>query len=410
MDTTSTPSRLISPPVPDRLLSLDALRGFDMIWIVGAAAIVKALSALGDIPGFKFIAQQLTHKEWAGFAFYDLIFPMFVFIVGVSLVFSLSKIIATQGKCGAIQRVVCRGVMLVLLGIFYYGGFANDWPGMRLLGVLQRIGLAYLFAGLIFCLVPARWIAGVVAGLLLGYWGLMARVPIHDITLTRTAMVPLLAETGRTLPMDAYQHTTNRVAGIYEPGRNLAHHVDFLYLPGRLNDTYWDPEGLLSTIPAVATCLLGVCAGLLLRDKRLSELGKVRWLFAAGIALVLVGFLWGTQFPVVKKIWSSSFVCVAGGYSCVLLGTFFLIVDVWKFQAWCQPLVWVGLNPIAVYLADNLLGFGKLAQRLAGGDVKNYLNSHVATGTGDFAVAMLGLVLAVLFCRFLARHKIWIRL
>ncbi len=391
-------------------MSLDALRGFDMVWIIGAAAIVRALSAMGDIPCLKFIAQQLTHKTWEGFAFYDLIFPMFVFIVGVSMVFSLSKILKTEGRSAAIRRVISRGVLLVLAGLFYYGGFANEWPGNRMLGVLQRIGLAYLFAGLIFCLVPTRWLAGVAAGLLIGYWGLMSRMPIRDITLTVPAVEQMMATTGTTNAKTLYLQTTNYVSGIYEPGRNLAHHVDFLFLPGRLNDTYWDPEGLLSTIPAVASCLLGVCAGLLLQSRKLNEIHKVRWLAGAGVVLVLVGFIWGTQFPVVKRIWSSSFVCVAGGYSCLFLATFYLIVDVWKFQTWCQPFVWVGLNPITVYLAENLLGFGKLASRFAGGDLKIFLNTHVLTGFGDLVVAMLGLGLAVLFCRFLHRRQIFIRL
>jgi hypothetical protein len=238
----------------------------------------------------------------------------------------------------------------------------------------------------------------------------MARVPIRDITMTRPAMEQLAATTGTTNAMALYLQTTNYVTGKYEKGYNLACHVDFLYLPGRLNDTYWDPEGLFSTLPAVASCLLGVCVGLLLRNRELSDLGKLKWMAGAGVALVIIGFLWGTQFPVVKKIWSSSFVCVAGGYSCLLLGAFYLIVDVWKFQAWCQPFVWVGMNPITVYVMNNLMGFGKIANRLAGGNVKNFLNGHILTGLGDLVVAVLGLTLAVLFCRFLYRRQIFIRL
>ena len=391
-------------------MSLDALRGFDMFWIIGAGGIIQALNSMGNIPGLKWVAQQLSHKDWEGFAFEDLIFPMFVFIVGVSLVFSLSKAIEKEGRAAAMKRVITRGLLMVVVGIFYYGGFSNEWPEIRVLGVLQRIGLAYLFSGLIFCLVPARWIAGVAAAILLGYWALMARVPIRDITMTRPAMEQLAATTGTTNAMALYLQTTNYVTGKYEKGYNLACHVDFLYLPGRLNDTYWDPEGLFSTLPAVASCLLGVCVGLLLRNRELSDLGKLKWMAGAGVALVIIGFLWGTQFPVVKKIWSSSFVCVAGGYSCLLLGAFYLIVDVWKFQAWCQPFVWVGMNPITVYVMSNLMGFGKIANRLAGGDVKNFLNSHLVTGLGDLVVAVLSLTLAVLFCRFLYRRQIFIRL
>ena len=397
-------------PTPARLMSLDALRGFDMFWIIGAGGVVRALDSMGDNPVVRLIAGQLTHKDWEGFAFYDLIFPMFVFIVGVSLVFSLSKAMAKEGRAASLRRVIFRGLLLVVVGIFYYGGFSNDWPGIRVLGVLQRIGLAYLFGGLIYCLAPRGSVPAIAAGLLLGYWSLMALVPIRDVTLTRPAMEKLTASLGTTNAMMAFLQTTNRVTSVYDKGRNLANHVDFLYLPGRLNDTYWDPEGLLSTLPAVASCLLGVCAGLLLRDSKKTDLGKVKLLAGCGVGLVVLGFLWGTQFPVVKKIWSSSFVCVAGGYSCLLLASFYLIVDVWGIQKWCRPFVWIGMNPITVYVVENLIGFGRVANRFAGGDIKRYLNNHLVNGMGDLLVAITGLALALLFCRFLYRRQIFIRL
>src|SRR5690349_10906926 len=134
-----------------RLMSVDALRGFDMFWIIGAAGLVSALNKMSDTAPVRFLANQLDHADWEGFRFYDLIFPLFVFLVGVSSVFSLSKLLAEGGRAEALRRVIRRGVLIFIIGILYSGGFSNSWPNMRLMGVLNRIALAYLFGGLLFC-------------------------------------------------------------------------------------------------------------------------------------------------------------------------------------------------------------------------------------------------------------------
>jgi predicted acyltransferase len=128
------------------------------------------------------------------------------------------------------------------------------------------------------------------------------------------------------------------------------------------------------------------------------------------LAGVLLGHWWGLQFPVIKKIWSSSYVLVAGGYSALLLGFFYLVIDVWNWQKWCQPFVWIGMNSITVYLANNLLSFDRVGLRFAGGDVKRFFDQSVTAGVGDLVVALVGLCLAVWFCRFLYRRKIFLRL
>ena len=140
-----------SSTVSQRLMSLDALRGFDMFWIIGAEDLFHALNKISDTGITRVMAEQLDHEDWEGFHFYDLIFPLFVFIVGASLVFSLSKTIETVSRAAAVRRVLRRGVVLFLIGIFYYGGFSHEWPNIRLMGVLNRIALCYLFAGLFFC-------------------------------------------------------------------------------------------------------------------------------------------------------------------------------------------------------------------------------------------------------------------
>jgi predicted acyltransferase len=360
-----------------RLMSLDALRGFDMFWIVGADAIFEGLRKISDNPAFQLIARQLDHEAWAGFHFEDLIFPMFVFIVGVSLVFSLGRTIQQQGKAEAAARIVRRALLLYLLGIFYYGGFSTSFHEIRLLGVLQRIALAYLFAGLIFCFTGLRGCLLACGALLVGYWALLTLVPVPGIG-----------------------------AGHFEPGQNLTNWVDKQYLPLRKWDGDYDPEGLLSTFPAIASCLLGVFAGTLLKRRNLDDRRKVLYLLIAGVACVLFGWLWNLQFPVIKKIWTSSFVLVAAGYSSMLLGVFYLVVDVWKYQKWTLPFVWIGMNPITLYLIHNLVDIDQIARRFVGGDLnKLYLGRF-----GDLAVALVGMAITLAIARFLYQRNIFLRL
>ena len=398
--------------VPARLVSLDALRGFDMFWILGGDFVLQVLGAMAGGGVLKALANQFEHKDWDGFAFYDLIFPLFVFIVGTSTVFSLTRIIEREGRAAAVKRVLRRGLLIFVLGLFYSGGVTNPWPDIRLLGVLQRIALAYTGAGLLFCFLKPRGLAVACVALLIGYWALLTFVPIRDVRLERNALPAQMGVAQPTLAQARafYEGTTARVTGGYEAGRNLPNHLDFEYLGGRKYDLYWDPEGLLSTLPAVATCLLGVFAGLLLRRTDVAEMKKVAWLAGAGAAALAVGFLWGLQFPVVKKIWTSSFVLVAGGWSLLLLAAFYYIVDVRGWRRWCQPLVWVGMNAITLYVASNLLGYRRIAQRLAGGDVKAFFDSTIAARAGDLALGLVAIALMLWLARFLYRRQIFLRL
>lgn len=422
-------------PLTQRLMSVDALRGFDMFWIIGADSLVYALNRMSQTGPTRFLASQLEHADWEGFHFYDLIFPLFVFIVGVSLAFSLGKTIEREGRGEALKRVFRRGILLFLIGIFYSGGFTSPWPDIRLMGVLNRIALAYFFAGLLFCFLKPKALVGTCIGILVGYWALMTFVPIRDIQLTRSALAGVAEQSGdsaaaalfrdkdapnpsavKDSPMwmaaeKMFYETTNRVSGKFDKGLNLANHLDFQYLPGRKYDTFFDPEGCLSTIPSVATCLLGVFAGLLLRNRTVEDRRKVIYLIGFGVGAAALGWLWSVQFPVTKKIWTSSYVLVAGGYSSILLGVFYLIVDVWQVRGWCQPFVWMGMNSITAYLASNILGgFRRVAARFAGGDVKAFFDDHLAKGAGDLMISVVGLLLAFWFVHFLYRSKIFLRL
>jgi predicted acyltransferase len=403
----------VSAPESERLMSLDALRGFDMFWILGADSLVYALHKTSQTAPTKFLATQLDHAEWAGFHFYDLIFPLFVFMMGVSTVFSLTKIIGREGRAAAVERVLKRGGLLFIVALIYSGGFTNPWPDMRLMGVLNRIAICYTVGGLLFIFLRTRALAASATALLLGYWALLAGVPFPDVRPTPGGDAVITKEAGFKDVSQLNMASTNLLRGTYIQGVNLTDYLDQKYLPGRKYDGTYDPEGILSTLPAIVTGLLGIFAGRLLKNKSVPDDKKVLWLLGTGMAGVALGLLWGLEFPVIKKIWTSSYVLVAGGYSALLLGAFYWIVDVKKWRTWCQPFVWIGMNPLTLYLTSNFLGglgFEKLARRLAGGPVKSFFDTHVAAGFGDLVISATAVALFLWFARFLYQRKIFLRL
>jgi predicted acyltransferase len=277
-------------PVPitsgaQRLLSLDALRGFDMFWIVGAATLVTALEKLSDNTVTRFLSTQLHHVQWEGFHFYDLIFPLFVFIAGVSLVFSLERTLAQQGRGRAIARLARRCALLFLLGLFYYGGFNVRWPEIRLSGVLQYIAVASFCGGALFILLrSARAIAAVCTALLLGYWALMAFVPFPDVRLDKESLAKTVAQLKSGEPEKVLRMATCQARGCYEEGHNLSNYLDYRYLPGRKINGAYESQPLLGILGVVSACLLGVLAGLWLRCNDADDRRKVIGLVSVGVA------------------------------------------------------------------------------------------------------------------------------
>jgi predicted acyltransferase len=383
-----------------RLLSLDALRGFDMIWILGLDEFIIVLHRYYPNSFTRFLAAQVNHANWAGLTPYDLIFPLFVFIVGVSLVFSLSKIMQTRGRVAALSRVVTRSVLLYLLGLLYYGGLSKTVQDIRLLGVLQRIALCYFFSGMAFIFlchprpnlrsegtpraafystewfIASHWLVLCVVVLLVSYWTLMTFVPVPGVG-----------------------------TGIYSEGKNLANYLDKKYLPLYKWDGDHDPEGLLSTLPAIGTCLIGVLAGILLKQESPLPQKKAYGLAIAGLAALIAGYLWGLQFPIIKKIWTSSYVLVAGGYSLMLLALFYQIVDVWHLRWWAMPFIWLGTNAITLYLAVNFIDFKYLSSLLVGGPVE-----HALKRSGEVVLMAVAVVLVWGLGYFLYHKKLFIRL
>ncbi|HAB16611.1 MAG TPA: DUF5009 domain-containing protein [Verrucomicrobiota bacterium] len=364
-----------------RLVSLDALRGFDMFWILGADSIGHAMGEMQGGPVAASLARQLDHVAWEGFRFYDLIFPLFVFMVGISLVFSLQRIVANEGKGAAIKRIVRRSVLLYLLGVLVYGGFSTPLEQIRLLGVLQRIALCYFATGLLFVFFRPKTLYLVTIAILVGYWALVCFVPAPG------------------------QSTVS-----FAEGQNIVNWFDAQYLPWRKWDGDHDPEGILSTFPAIATCLLGVFAGLWMVNPEKSDRQKTLGLVAAGAGLLVLGYAWGFQFPIIKKLWTSSYVLVAAGWSAWLLAGFFWVIDVLGWRRWAEPFIWIGMNPIALYLIAHFVDFAQLASRLVGGPVATYLDTHLTAGSGPFVISLTSILLCVALARLMYVKKLFIRL
>jgi predicted acyltransferase len=363
-----------------RLASLDALRGFDLFWICGADAFGHAFLTAANGPVSHAIADQLEHVAWQGFRFYDLIFPLFVFISGISIVLSRGAKPEAGDRSGAFLAILKRAVLLYLLGVFFYRGYTGWENDIRYLGVLQRIALCYFSAATLHLFLSPRALRITAVGILLGYWGLMTLVPVPGVG-----------------PANL------------QPDTNLAHWVDTQFLGGKKWNGAHDPEGLLSTLPAIASCLLGVLAGLFLKDPSRNAAQRLKTLTLAGVALLATGHLWGLAFPIIKGLWTSSYVCVAGGWSCLLLALFYGLIDVKGWSSWAKPFTWIGMNSIAVYLASNLADFGKLAKRLTGGEVALFLDG-LHPGTTGVVTAFVSVGFCVWLAWLLHGRRIFLRI
>jgi len=361
--------------LPGRIVSIDALRGFDMFWIMSGGSLFERLFALGGGPIFSTLEQQLNHSSWNGFTFEDLIFPLFLFIVGVCMPFSVTKRLERgESRATLYRHIAVRTAVLILLGLVNNGLLDFDFGDMRYAGVLQRIAVCYFFAAMILMNTRIRGQVIWTASLLIGYWAVMKLVPVPGYG-----------------------------AGVLSPDGNLAAYIDRLLLPGQFCCyQFGDNEGLLSTIPAVSTALLGVLSGHWLRSSAPSA-RKVHGLLGAGIACLVAALLWNLAFPINKLIWSSSYVLFAGGWSLLLLGSFYWLIDHRGWRSWAFPFVVIGLNPITIYVAQGLFDFGSIAGIFIHGFVDG-LGVYTPIFTA-FSV----LTVKWLFLYFLYRQKIFLK-
>ena len=363
-------------PVSGRIGSIDALRGFDMMWIIGGEGVIHSLCQVIHHPLMNKLDLQFEHVAWAGFRFYDLIFPLFLFIVGVVLPFSITRRLeAGANRKEIYKHLVRRLVVLFILGLVVNGLLAFNFHELRIPGVLQRIAICYFIAGLVMMNAGVRGQAAVAGGLLLVYYLVMRLVPVPGIG-----------------------------AGVLTPDGNLSAFIDQHLLPRPFCCyTFGDNEGILSTIPAISTCLMGALAGHWLRSNRPAP-RKALGLALAGIVSLVLGLIWGHWFPIVKNIWTSSFVLFAGGWSLLLLALFYWIIDVRGYRRWAFFFTVIGLNPITIYVIRSQFNFGTVANVFARGFI-NYF--------GTFKPLFWDLsILAViwLFLWFLYRQKIFLKI
>lgn len=374
------------PQPARRLLSIDVLRGFDMFWIIGMEEVAGSLAKAIPNPATRWFGQRLSHVPWEGLHALDLVFPLFVFICGTSLVFSLSRAAQTAGRAAALRKLALRSLILYCIGTFIYYEGLWHWDHIRWLGVLQRIAIANFVAGVLFLYVPSRGRVAILAAVLLAYAGLLCFVPIPG------------------------GHAGDFLEG---PDHNWPNWIDAHYLPGWRWDGTHDPEGILSTFPAICTCLLGVVAGEHLRRQPEPSARSGHRLAALGLVLALLGWLWASpvlgpaQFPVIKKLWTSSYVLVAGGYSMVLLGLLSAALDLPRRDASpplpLRPFLWIGGNAILLYLVNRFANLG-LVERLV--PLPGAADEHTLT---HLALALLTLAATIALAWLLYRRQFFVR-
>ena len=357
-----------------RLASVDALRGFDMFWIIGGEALFLPLFTLTGWSIFHFGHGQMQHTPWHGFSFYDLIFPLFIFLSGVTLGLANKSLRGRPvgERMPVYRKATRRLVLLILLGVVYNHGWGTGIPAdlseIRFASVLARIGFAWFAAAMIVwhCGIRAQY--AIAAGILLGYWLLQ----VSGGSLTQTGSV------------NAW--------------------VDQHFLPGiTYKNRAYDPEGILSTIPAVANALGGVFAGRWLSRHSGNHRRILQGLFAAAVICLFVGYLWHWVYPVNKELWTSSFVLITVGCCLLLLGIFYLVVDIWRWRAITYFFSVIGCNAILVYLGTSLINWQYSSRSLFGG-----IAAVLPQAAGTLVIACGVILLQWLVLRFLYKRKIFI--
>ena len=370
-----SPAHADGPP-RRRLMSLDALRGFDMFWIIGGKQLLVAIAAwTGSVSFIATVDEQTRHTPWEGFTAWDLIFPLFVFMAGVSMPFSItSKLERGEGKRTAYRRLIRRTLLLVLIG-FSFTALQLKLDEFKPYTVLGLIGVAYLIAGIVVVHRPPRGQLMWAIGLLLGYWAALYWIPVPGFG-----------------------------AGVITPTGNLAGFLDRHLIPGKLHMDIFDPEGTVRVFPAAALVLLGAITGHFLRLNRSATFRCALAMFAAGLALVPVGYAWGQLFPIVKPLWSSSYITLSAGYSLMLLAVFYLIIDVWQ----CEWVGWlflpIGMNAITIYASVHYVNFRFTAEFFFNG-----LGQRLGEGAAPVVLAAGVLIIEWVLLYFLYRHKIFLR-
>jgi len=358
-----------------RLLSLDVLRGFDMFWITGGSLLAVVIS---QATGWNWLEVQMEHVKWEGFHFYDLIFPLFMFISGVAIPFSIeSKLEKSVPAKRLVRKAFTRFVLLILLGILYNGALQHGFAEARYASVLGQIGFGYFFASLIVIFVRSErirlfWLAGI----LLFVSALQLFFPVPGSG-----------------------------AGVLTPEGCVNGWLDRLLLPGKLYGGTFDPEGLLCSVSAVAITLMGSFAGNILRSRQVSDWKKIGRLSVIGTSLIVIGLVAGLVYPVIKSCWTSTFNLLAGGISFLLLAFFFLVIDHWKYRKWAFYFRVIGMNSIFVYLFVRIVDIESISKFFTG-----WLSVYLGEEAGGVMMLLAGLAIIWGVLYFLYKKEVFFRI
>jgi predicted acyltransferase len=359
-----------------RLMSIDALRGFDMFWIIGGTSLFEGLAKGANCSILNAILPQFEHVPWEGFHFYDLIMPLFLFVVGAAMPFSFSKRI-TRGDSRMMlySHIIIRVAILFFLALITQGNLMMYcWSKLYIfIGTLPAIGVGYLISAILLLHLNVRWQVVATAGMMLAYWALLMLVPVPGYG-----------------------------AGVLTPEGNFATYVDHAFLKGffPVDRTYTE---IVTSLTYGCTVMLGVFAGLLLRSNTTIR-KKVLGLLGMGLGTLIAGLLWAPLFPIIKHIWTSSFVLFAGGLSYFLMALFYAIIDVLEYWKWAFGFVVIGMNAIAVYMAVQIFDFRHVGNVFVGG-----LSDRLGDWN-DFVQALAAFAIIWLILLWMYRKKTFIKI
>lgn len=360
-----------------RLLSIDALRGFDMLMISGAGSFFVLLGGKTDLAWVDGLAAQFEHPAWDGFTFYDFIFPLFLFIAGVSLPFSLNSGLAKGStKQDLYRKALVRMLILIGLGILFKNAPVPffELSKIRFVSVLGRIGLAGFVTTIIYLNFSPRGRVIWIAGILLVYYAALFLVPVPGYG-----------------------------AGDISFEGNLVGWFDRTFLPGRLLQKTYDELGLLTQFPAMCLTMLGAFAGDILRSEH-GHQRKLRDLLILGIGGIVIGLIWSLHFPINKHLWTSSFILFTGGMAFTTMAFFYGIIDVLGYRKWAFFFQVIGMNSLLIYLAFRFIDFRRTSQLLFEGIYQWSAEPFHAVWQ-----AFGAMILVWLFLYFMYRNKLFLK-
>lgn len=362
----------------NRLLSIDALRGFDMLFISGGGYFISKLYGKTNFAWVDTLAKQVHHTQWNGFTFYDFIFPLFIFISGVSLTFSLSKNLKKGAtKSQLYKKAFTRMLVLMLLGLIYKNSPIHilSLSTIRYGSVLGRIGIATFATTFLFLNYTKHQRLLWVVGILLAYYAAMLLIPVPGYG-----------------------------AGDLSIEGNLAGWIDRHVMPGILKQKIYDENAIATQFPALCIAVMGAWAGEIMQSKN-SGNKKTLNLILIGVISIIIALIWNLSFPINKRLWSSSFIALTSGMAFLILALFYWLIDVKNYRKWAFYFKVIGMNSLAIYFAYHFIDFKYTSQKLFDGIFTLFDEKW-----HEVLIPIGALVLVWFFLFFLYRKKIFVKI